>query len=214
VPAQMTSTAWGQRFKNALMGCLLVPVFLVLMCAFAVAISRIFDLPIFTSFGLTISILSLLILLASLFHGWTVAGRVLLDCGPNPTRILSLIGALMFLGMGSNGFFVALSESKAFAIGCIVFGGSFAALFLIQAAGRLQVCENGIWQYVSLLRWSKIRSYRWADDSTLLVRAKGFRGLFPTVALPVSPEQRQAVADVLAAHCSVQPGAESVSAAD
>jgi len=79
----------------------------------------------------------------------------------------------------------------------------FAACWLIIATGRLQVLEKGIWQYWRLLRWGKIGSYRWANDSTLVVEAKGPLSLLQGP-LPFPPEHKQAVDELLTEHCPAQ----------
>ncbi len=61
-----------------------------------------------------------------------------------------------------------------------------------MAFSRLQIRENGIWEYGSLLRWHRIVSYRWADDGTLVLRAKGYLTM-PRGALPVPPQHKEAV---------------------
>lgn len=202
MPAHMTPTAWGQGFKNALI-CGIG--FLVFWCAIGAAISLIFDQPRVESFGFAFAVFwgfIFLAFLATWFYGWTVAGPVLLDCGPHPTRSLFLMEAVFFLILGLAGGLATTSVATVFGIAGPVFGVSFAAYWLIMATGRLQVCENGIWQYWSLLRWEKIGSYHWANDSTLLLRPKSFFGL--QGALPVPPEHRQAVSELLAARCAAR----------
>jgi hypothetical protein len=98
-------------------------------------------------------------------------------------------------------------QTALFDLGWPVIMISFVPYWLIMAGGRLQVRENGIWQYWALLRWGRIRSYRWAKDSTLVVMPKGTLALFRAV-LPVPPEHRQAVEEFLAKRCSAQPDAE------
>ncbi len=199
MPAQMTPTAWGQGLKNALICGIGV---LAVWCAIAAAISLILHRPIFDCFGVAFAVLWGVILLAFLatwLYGRTAAGGVLLDCGPHPTWRLFLMQAVLFL-------IVASSVSSVFGIAGPVFGVSFAAYWLIMATGRLQIRENGIWQYWSLLRWGKIGSYYWASDSTLLVRGKGFFTWLQG-ALPVPPEHKQAVEEFLALHCPARANA-------
>jgi hypothetical protein len=67
--------------------------------------------------------------------------------------------------------------------------------------GRVQITEYGLWQNLNLLRWEKIGSYRWLDDSTLFaVKAQG-----PiSIKLPVPPEHKRAVAEILTQHGLVE----------
>jgi len=200
MPPRMTATAWAQGAKNALIcGVGLLIVWLPL----AVVLWLISGQGILESFGLAWALLSGLIFLVFLgtwLYGRNTGGRVLLDCGPHPTKTLFLINASLFLIMGlTSGL-----ATSFFGIAGPVFGVSFAAYWLIMATGRLQVRESGMWLYWSLLRWGKIGSYRWVTDSTLLVRANGTLSPLFQGALPVPPEHQQAVEEFLAEHCPAQ----------
>jgi hypothetical protein len=148
------------------------------------------------------------------FYGRSAAGPVLLDCGAHPTWWLFLLNAGLFVMLGlMNGLdpILKLIEGPAatwttilFGIGWPVLMISLVPYWLVMASGRLQMRENGIWQYWGLLRWSKIDSYHFANDATLTIRAKGFLSSRIQGALPVPPEQKQAVEELLAKHC---PGA-------
>jgi hypothetical protein len=170
----------------------------------AAAVSLISGQSLFDSFGFAFDVLwglTLLVFLGTWLYGRANAGRVLLDSGPIPMRGLFLIlaGGSLILGLTDEP--AAASVSKAFAISRPVFDVSFAAFLLIIATGRLQVRKNGIWRYCSILRWGKIGSYHWANDTTLVVRQKGPLAFFKG-ALPVSPEHRQAVEGFLTERCS------------
>jgi len=199
----MTPTAWSQGLKNA---ALCGTGVLLLWCASTAAISLIFHQPLFDSLKFAFAAvwsLAWLVFLVTWFRGRMAAGVVLLDCGPHPVWWLFLTEAILFLFLGLTGSFAPLSVPRANAIAGPALTVSFTVYWLIMATGRLQVRESGIWQYWSLLRWGKIASYEWANDSTLLVRTKGpfswFRG-----ALPIPPEHKQAVEDFLTNRCPTQ----------
>jgi hypothetical protein len=63
--------------------------------------------------------------------------------------------------------------------------------FLVMASGRLLVTERGIWTSARLLTWRNVRSYRWAEDTTLWITVK--RGIVRRPALLIPPGQKQAV---------------------
>ena len=109
----------------------------------------------------------------------------------------------LFLIMGLTMSFSLGSLSKPLAFVGPVFGVSFGVYWLIMATGRLQIREGGLWQYWALLRWDKIESLRWSGDSTLLVKAKSRLPLLGRGALPVPPEQKQAINELLQKHCLV-----------
>ena len=72
-----------------------------------------------------------------------------------------------------------------------------------MATGRLQIREGGLWTYWGLLRWEKIESLQWSGDSTLMVKAKSRLPFLGRGALPVPPEQKQAVNELLQKYCPV-----------
>jgi hypothetical protein len=210
MPAQMTSTAWGQGVKNA---SIMMTAILVVYGITTAAIVLIFEQPIFRSLGVSggaLCVLAQLVFFGTWFHGRSVAGRVLLDCGRHPTWWLFLVNAVIFALTGLlNGMDPILkliegpdaaSLPSWFGIGLPVMMISFVPYWFVMAGGRLQLREGGVWQYWGLLRWEKIASYRWASDATLLVKAKGLFSFFQG-ALPVAPEQKQAVEELLAKHC-------------
>jgi hypothetical protein len=111
--------------------------------------------------------------------------------------------------LGNVGLIVGLLTQLKTALGISV-GIYFVVItsyFFVMATGRLQVRDNGIWLYSRLLRWRKIGSYHWMNESTLLVRPKGRFSLLTQEVFPVPPEHRQAVEKLLAEHCSTHPTA-------
>jgi hypothetical protein len=78
-----------------------------------------------------------------------------------------------------------------------VLGICFGVYYLIMATGRLQIREGGLWTYWGLLRWEKIESLQWRGDSTLLLKAKSRLPFLGRGALPVPPEQKQAINELL-----------------
>jgi hypothetical protein len=144
-----------------------------------------------------------LLFLSTWLYGLRKGGPVLLDCGPHPARVVFLVNAALWLVMGLSGVMTFGSSLKSFPLFSPMCGMSFALYFLIMATGRLQVREGGLWQYWALLRWDKIESIEWSGDSTLLVKAKSRLPFLGRGALPVPPEQKQAVNEFLHKHREV-----------
>jgi hypothetical protein len=201
MPARMTPTAWGRGATNALI-CGVI--FLVSCLLIAAVISSVSHRSFGESFWLAwvfLCGLILLLFLGTWVYGLNTGGRVLLDCGPHPTRVVFLINGALFVVLGLSGLFLMRSLPNTSALVFPVLGICFGIYWLIMATGRLQIREGGLWQYWGLLRWEKIESLQWNGDSTLLVKAKSrlpFLG-----ALPVPPEQKQAIHELLQKHCPV-----------
>lgn len=165
---QMTSTG----VKTPLAGLL---VLLVVIGAVVWRMSGAF--PSFaTSFGIAFQLFlgsALLRFLAAWLYGSHARGQTLLDCGPHPHRTSYLVAAVISP-------ILALSRGLPIGSSATVYGIAFSLVLLLagillffMAGARLQVCENGIWKYWSLLRWRKIQSYHWADDGTWTAEMRG-----------------------------------------
>jgi hypothetical protein len=115
------------------------------------------------------------------------------------------LNSAVFAALAIRGEFFAAAPAKAFGGDGSVFALAFSASMLIMAFGRLQVTENGIWQYWGLLPWRKVAAYRWAADNTLLVTSKA-RLLFLRGALPVPSAYQQAVDNLLLQFCPAEAG--------
>ena len=203
MPARMTATAWRRGATNALIYSMILFVSWVVA---AKAMSSVLHRPFAESFWLAWAFLCgliLLLFLGTYLYGLNAGGRVLLDCGPHPTRVLFLINAGLFLAMGFGGMFSGNLFSKSQGIAGPVLGISFAIFWVIMASGRLQIREAGLWQYCGLLRWDKIESCWWSGDSTLMLKAKSRLPFLGRGALPIPPEHKLAIDELLLKLCPV-----------
>lgn len=208
MPAKMTSTAWNQGAKNALV---VGPAMLVVWFTVTAAVVLIFGQPVFLTLGRAAGALGVLAVLAFFFawlNGRNAAGRILLDCGRHPAHGLFLMEAVLFaaLALGIGAHAISIGQESGWdayvrGTGWPAIAIMFVPYWLVMASGRLQARENGLWEYWGLLRWNKIGSYRWTDDGTLLIRRE--RRIFPwiTGAIPVPPEQKLAVDELLTKFC-------------
>src|SRR5215469_10418134 len=159
MPARMTATAWDRGAKNAL---ICGAIFVGGWCLAAVLVAAVTRWSVRDAFWPAFAVLWGLLLLAFLgtwLYGLNAGGRVLLDCGPHPARLLFMLNAALFLVLGGMGGFAGLAW-KSFGITSLVFGITFGVYWVIMATGRLQVREGGLWQYWALLRWDKIECCR------------------------------------------------------
>ncbi len=199
----MTSAAWRRGFKNAIICSVEVVVFLGILTS---VISVIFQQPMRDSFG-TAFIIFLVLIFSAFVFGWLYgkkqSGSLLLDCGPHPARKLLIIYAVIFLFLGvysSFGFFA--SDSHSHFVGGSLSFLLFSGYWLIMATGRLQIREQGIWQYWGLLKWRKIENYHWEGDTdfTLLLKVKTKFPFLARGALPVAAEHKDAIDELIKKH--------------
>lgn len=192
----MTATAWRTGFTNAFIcgvGVFVAWCVLVVGVIFATGSTlQAASSPAFTLLGFLV----LLPFVGSWFYSRRLGGQVLLDCGSHPCRYLFLLVAASSLIQEVLGI---SSSAEVSLTSDVVLRFLFALFWLFLAFGRLQIRENGIWQYWGLLRWHKITSYRWTDDGTLVLSAKGFMAM-PRGALPVPTEHEEAVNAFLLEH--------------
>ncbi len=117
-------------------------------------------------------------------------GPMLRDCGPFPLwwQYAVFASVLIFLLLLSV---FKSSNTSYFYIGIMI------PVSVAMALGRLQVCESGLNVYGDLLRWEDIRSYRWADDNTILISTQTWLP-FVKRAIPIPPRDKAAVIKYLA----------------
>jgi hypothetical protein len=70
-----------------------------------------------------------------------------------------------------------------------------ALLMTLVVNSRVQIRENGLWQYGWLLRWSRFDSYRWLGDDT--VEFSGGNRRRTLARFPVQPGQEKSLAEFL-----------------
>ncbi|MEX0937730.1 MAG: hypothetical protein WDZ59_07695 [Pirellulales bacterium] len=195
----MTKTAHRRGMVNA---AIVAAVMYTLVGAVSLAISKLFHISMIFAVGGTFGVVwavTFSAFLVSMLMGRTRAGYLLLDCGPHPSRKMFLTMSV-FLCMSAICSLVASTDAFAILISLFLF--TFASFFMITSTGRLRFCENGVWQYWSLLRWSKIESYRWegTTDATLMLQAKTWFAFMGRGSLPVAIEQKDDVDALMQQH--------------
>jgi hypothetical protein len=175
------------------------------LCLIAFDISLIFNRGFGESFKGTFLFVEFVALLALLvtFGIWASTlrdkGRVLIDFGPDQMRSFFLaVGVLCLVAAIASGVSTVMNSGQRWSTVMLApLQLALAAQFLVRGRGRVQITENGIWQNLTLLRWEKIGSYRWANDSTL-VAVNGQGPL--SVKLLVPSEHKPAVEQILTQH--------------
>ncbi|PCJ67098.1 MAG: hypothetical protein COA73_00325 [Candidatus Hydrogenedentota bacterium] len=130
----------------------------------------------------------------------TTSGTVLLDCGPNPNRMLFLLCSVVFGYFGFTDYYQNfVPEFMTFEFIDLIFAILFPALYLSLAFGRLQIREQGIWAYWGLLKWKNLKSFEWqgTDHCTLMVQSHGHFQFLRRGALPVPLEHKAKVEELI-----------------
>lgn len=200
MPAQMTAGAYSQGVRNALV-CGLGLVGVTALVGAAVAQTA--GLSFRSAFWTVWAVLAVGVM-AVFFGLWLrdrgSGGKVLMDCGPHPTRALFLFNAILFGSLGV-GALLLFSPPNLVSI----LGGAFFIVFGIYwgvlSRGRLQLREEGIWCYTGLVPWGRIEASSWDANSTLRFRTKGVLSKIVSSAIPVPPEQQQEFEKILQSHC-------------
>lgn len=195
---QMTRAAWKRGSINALI-CLMVLYPLGFVFAFGLALYFQTGMIVGTVMAFaTLAMISFVALAIKRFVDGTSAGAVLLDCGPHPARKMFRIQAILFVLLGV----ILLAAQQGWLMNLFaVFAISFSVYWIALSRGRLIICENGIWQYTSLLPWHKIQKYGFVgdDDATLMIQSYAISPMFGRGALPIHVNQKEEIAELLRA---------------
>ncbi len=195
---RMTNAAWHRGIKNAtICGIGLFGVIGILTFGISALTGRPIqdvDTIVFAIFGVVIFAVFVLTLLI----GREKRGAILLDCGHHPARALFRFNAVAFAFLGLGGGFAANAFGTP-GITTALFAITYSVYWVLMSFGRLQIVENGIWQYWSLLKWQKLESYEWRGgaNATLMLQAKMKLPFLGRGALPVSAEHKEAVSELL-----------------
>lgn len=121
-------------------------------------------------------------------------GSVVYDCGYRSQRRSFLVSAfLLSLCCLTGAWHHITGPTWGMRIFFAVDIGSF---YLLSAMGRMQICSHGIWAYTNLIKWQRIKTYRW-NGNTLLLEYHTKWPLFGKGAISVSPQSKDVVETLL-----------------
>jgi hypothetical protein len=196
MPAKMTFAMWMRGWKNALVVMAIGSVVLgPIMYAVSALTQRSFDdsfqIVILVVFALTVSIFFI-----SRIYSRATSGAVILDCGPNPNRLLFLFFGIFAAGLGFTDYYESfMPASMDFAYADVTLALLFPAFYFSLAFGHLQIRECGIWQYWGLLKWKHLKSYEWQGEysCTLAIQSSNRYNPLRKGVVAVPPEQKHEV---------------------
>lgn len=180
---------WG---ATALLLLISLGLFLIFMWLSDAPISYLASLSFnLTAFGLFLAFV------VFLYSKNRYSGAVLVDCGPNPQRLVFIFFAAGLSVSYISDFFRSSIFVAEFSPKPLLVAG-----ILYLAFGRLQFRQNGLWSYGLFALWRNIASHEWIDATTLKVEVRGLFYLAPSWLLRIPPSQKQAVSELLAEHLS------------
>ena len=146
------------------------------------------------------------------------SGPTVLDVAAFPARTLPKWSALLSgtlpkwcallliacgVVVGVVGLITTFDETSAIMFWSVllVAGG---VLSLVEASSKIQICENGIWVYLGLLKWDKIKSYHWEGEPNcvLMFQTRSRVPFLRSGAIAIPEENKDAVDELLKEHCS------------
>ena len=198
MPPRMTSVAWQRGFKNAII-CGIGVLCVIGILTFGISALTGRTLRDSRAIALVVFWVAISAAFVSTFLiGRWKRGAILLDCGHHPTRALFLFNAALFAFLGLGGGYASYTFDTL-GIASSLFGITFSLYWVLLSFGRLQIFENGIWQYWSLLKWQKLESYEWHGDTnpTLILQTKTKLRILGRGALPIPVEHKEAVSILL-----------------
>lgn len=194
---QMTAAAWRRGLQNALLcGVAVMTVVVGFTCLLA-ALPQLDWRQSIAIASVTAWVCALAAFVTLWSWGRRTASPVLLDCGPHPAKRLFLLNAAIFAGLAVAALALGLAVNQSGVVAALggLFAASFAIYWVILAQGRLQIRADGIWQYWSLLRWDRVRSYAWQAGAqpTLLLQTTAKFAILGRGALPVPAAQQPTI---------------------
>lgn len=199
----LTSEMWRIGSRNALIcgfGAILLIVPLALYLSHVLGSSVFLTLIFLCAVGSTASFVAYLLLSV---RGRLRAGSVLLDCGPSPMRWVFWLCGTMFLTYGTAKILgINTDGDEPLEFWIHIWFVIFSSFYFLMAVERLQLRDEGIWQFGSLLRWDRFESYEWAGESrcTLTYHYNSWLPIFGKGAVAFRDEHVQAVDDLLKRH--------------
>jgi hypothetical protein len=195
--AKMTAEMWQIGARNALIAGLII---LALLWGSTLVVSLLSDQSIAHALGTVFELFWIAVFtsfLISWIWGRSVYGKLVLDCGPGPSRTICFFAGAMFTISGV----IHLAQSNGGPIG-YKFWFSAALFYAIAGLRRVQIRENGIWQGGNLMKWEKILSFEWNGRTEGAVKVQ-LRSRFPFAGrgvLLIPDEHKEACCRELEAH--------------
>ncbi len=121
-------------------------------------------------------------------------GRVIQDCGPNPVWKHTAVSCSLFVfGFLFSFTSQGINGTTQINLLCLI------VMFFLLSISHVQLCENGIMHYVSLIKWNHIKSHEWVDNGSLVIE-KHSRFPQPRTVIFVPPIHRSVMEKAIAQH--------------
>lgn len=160
--AQMSGAAYEAGFRNAgIVTAWVIPAYILLILFFHFLLQQSLLIAVRNSLGVS-WVAGIIFFTAGHLHGKLTRGAVLLDCGYRPRRWVFFLNAVLFPVIIFTNSHLLGNISIAVKL---TFAAPFSAFYLIMGLGRMKLCTHGIWIYQELIKWERIKSYQWQENS-------------------------------------------------
>jgi hypothetical protein len=136
------------------------------------------------------------------------SGALLLDIGKNEFWASLLLLGLMHIGLTISdalSFFRHLSvgfpqgSSLVTEVSGLAFYASLSIWWILLVFSKTEFRKNGIWFGIRLIKWQRIKSYRWepSKPNILTIRYTSFPLFLGWMSFPIPPQYREDVSRIL-----------------
>jgi hypothetical protein len=110
---------------------------------------------------------------------------------------LTILNALYFFGYVSTGF--PQGSNLVTEVSGLAFYGSLSIWLILLAFSKTEFRKNGIWLGIRLIKWQRIKSYRWepSKPNILTIRYTSFPLFLGWMSLPIPTKYREDVSRIL-----------------
>ena len=167
--SRLTPAAMLQGAKNALI-CAVPCLFIWLVMRWGIRATTNWSPMVAGMYGFVLLFLGCVIaMLVGGIRARRRRGDLLMDCGPNPGKLLFVLNAVIFLLMSVSGFF----QGETFGRGSGLFGIVLSLYWCYMATTRLAIYDSGVWAYTDLVPWEKFKGAKWQGGNTLIFETRG-----------------------------------------
>lgn len=157
-----------------------------------------FPVPILESLGWVLLLFIVVIALRGIARGRLLGDR-LADLTPRTRWFWLFCVAVGAIGMAIG----YVDNPRPSRLGFLLFLVAWTAATPVLR--RVEIRQRGIFLFGEIVLWGSLKSYSWGkfgEDTVLRIHRRGFWGFLPAVTLPVAPEAKKSIEELVAERLS------------